>query len=74
MIDWDRPYGKVCGVHRARYEQDGRYFNAKGEPLEQDYTQQIIQLKAEGLTNTQIGEKLNITRQKVTSIARTISS
>lgn len=32
-LDKKKPFGKVCGAGKARYEQDGLLFDANGDPL-----------------------------------------
>ena len=99
MIDWDKPYGRMCGpppVPGGIYTQGDKYFRVDGsevvvveipepivvegpnpfpveeDPLEipaEDLKDKIVLLLNEGLTHTEIGIKLGITRQKVTRIA-----
>lgn len=40
-LDTSKPYGVVCGAHPARYEQDGRFFNA--DQLEIDETGTLVE-------------------------------
>lgn len=71
MIDWNKPYGEICGrcgVPGAKYTQNDKFFTVKGEEIVPDIESEISKLKATGMTDTQIGEKLGITRQKVTKI------
>ena len=32
-IDWSKPYGVIYGVHKARYEQEGSYYDSRGKYL-----------------------------------------
>jgi hypothetical protein len=32
-IDWSKPYGEVQGIHKAKYEQNGRQYNLHGEEI-----------------------------------------
>lgn len=34
MLDKSRPYGTIHGQHRAKYIQDGKEYDALGNPLE----------------------------------------
>ena len=36
IINWDKPYAKICGVSPvpgARYQQDGKFFGVKGNEV-----------------------------------------
>lgn len=102
-INWDEPYGELCGNHgipRAKYEQNGRYYGVDGRLLfmgeldspddavteeapvpkepeeaelevsvdEAELRMSVSSFKDMGLSNTEIGAQLNITRQKVTKL------
>ncbi len=75
-INWDKSYAEICGpppIPGARLEQDGKYFRANGDAVGGDENatvtrQEIASLKANGLSDTEIGKRFGITRQKVTSI------
>jgi len=32
-IDWSKPYAEIHGVHTARYEQDGIYYDLNGKDI-----------------------------------------
>ena len=32
-IDWSKPYAEIHGVYKARYEQDGIYYNHDGKEI-----------------------------------------
>ena len=33
VLDRTKPYGEVYGIHHAKYEQDGKLFNAAGKEI-----------------------------------------
>jgi len=75
-IDWNEPYGKICGkppVPGALYEQGGMYFTSLGDGIELNASDnEILELVRSGMSHTQVGEKLGITRQKVTSVMKKV--
>ena len=32
-IDWSKPYGEVQGIHKARYEQEGKQYDLHGDEV-----------------------------------------
>ena len=32
-IDWSKPYGEIQGIHKARYEQEGKQYDLHGDQV-----------------------------------------
>jgi len=32
-IDWSKPYGEVQGIHKVRYEQEGKQYDLQGDQV-----------------------------------------
>jgi hypothetical protein len=73
-VNLNKPYGTVRGMPGVKYAQDGKYFKPDGSLYEPDSHQdndllvQCQALKVQGKTDTEIGELLGVTRQKVTRV------
>jgi cell division septation protein DedD len=56
-LDRSRPFGEVFGDHPARFEQDGKFFNAAEAEIELETV----------VETDDLGNKIRVTRVKATS-------